>query len=140
MFGGVLRLVSAVVTPDGGGTLIMLTWNSVFTATAMRADPRRAAIGGRRLATPRACQAYAQLRESPPRISRMILLVLQSEFMINALLDAEDCRLRLAVERCGWRRVLKKFRSEAVPKGGLIPGELAMIGARCVAVRRALVG
>ena len=72
-------------------------------------------------------------------LSRMVLLALQSEFVIDALLDAEDRRLRLAVERCGWWRVLK-FRLGAVPKGGPTPGELAMLGARRVAVRRALVG
>ena len=70
----------------------------------------------------------------------MISLALQCVFVVDALLDAEDRRLRLAVERCGWRRVMKKFRLEAVPKGGPTPGELAILGARRVAVRRALVG
>ena len=64
----------------------------------------------------------------------------QSEFMINALLDAEDRRLRRVVERCGWWFMHRKFRMGAVPKGGPIPGVLAMLGARRVAVRRALVG
>ena len=106
----------------------------------MCADPRRAAIEGRGLAAPRACQAYAQLPKSPPRVSRMVLLVLQCEFMIDALLDAEDRRLRLAVERCGWWSEILRFGMSTAPKGGLTPGELAILGARRVAVRRALVG
>ena len=117
-----------------------MTWNSVFTATAMRADPRRAAIGGRGLATPRACQAYAQLRKSLPRVSWMISLALQCVFVVDALLDAEDRRLRLAVERCGRWSKFSKFGMRTAPKGGLTPCVLAMLGARRVAVRRALVG
>ena len=71
MLGGVLRLVSVVVPTDIGGILVMSRWNIVFAANFMRADPGRAAIGGRDFATPRACEAYAQLPESLPRVSRM---------------------------------------------------------------------
>ena len=70
----------------------------------------------------------------------MVLLVMQSVFMIDSLLDAEDRRLRRVVERCSWWFMHRKFRMGAVPKGGPIPGVLAMLGARRVAVRRALVG
>ena len=112
----------------------------MFAQKPICADPRRAAFEGRGLAAPRACQAYAHLPESPPRVSRMVLLVLQCEFMIDALLDAEDRRLRLAVERRGWRSENLRFGMRTVPKGGLTPDELAMLGARRVAVRRALVG
>ena len=72
--------------------------------------------------------------------ARADVLVLQSVFMIDALLDAEDRRLRLAVERCGWWSELLRFGMRTVPKGGLTPDGLAMLGARRVAVRRALVG
>ena len=68
------------------------------------------------------------------------MLVLQCEFMIDALLDAEDRRLRLAVERCGWWRERLMFRMRIVPKGDPTPGKLAKLGARRVAARRALAG